>query len=241
MVDETGTVLYLVDFDCATVIPTICPMKKVSNLRRVLVLFASLIRILIFKGKLKRVQGSYQFSGIDVLLGDYPSPKSDLDSLGQLMLWMMFGSLWKSKTADMTGLAQEKQAWRNEPVARRRYCANLPRPMQEYFSVIETLEFVTERPDYDMLIDLLGSVAADHLGQPQQRAKFEAEVENMTPPKAAPDAVEKKVSRPKKAAVPKAKAATKAKAAPKASAKREKATPEAVQPLRRSSRLKSKE
>merc|ERR1712000_197890 len=110
MRDETGTVLYLVDFDCATVIPTICPMKK---------------------GKLKRVQGSYQFSGIDVLLGDYPSPKSDLDSLGQLMLWMMFGSLWKSKTADMTGLAQEKQAWRNEPVARRRYCANLPRPMQE--------------------------------------------------------------------------------------------------------------
>lgn len=42
--------VYLVDFDCATAIPSVCPSAK---------------------GKQRRIQGSYQFSGIDMLAGDY--------------------------------------------------------------------------------------------------------------------------------------------------------------------------
>jgi serine/threonine protein kinase len=54
MYDAATACFYLIDLDCATAIPSIAPKKK---------------------GTLKKVQGSYAFSGIDVLGGDYPSPK----------------------------------------------------------------------------------------------------------------------------------------------------------------------
>jgi serine/threonine protein kinase len=74
--DSKRNIFVLIDFDCATAIPR-CVSK-------ILLLFFSLRLKLKSssksiapkkKGSIKKIQGSYLFTGIDVLNGDYPSPK----------------------------------------------------------------------------------------------------------------------------------------------------------------------
>lgn len=73
----------------------------------------------------EKVQGTPRWCGTDVLLGWVPSFKSDLDALGQVLIWACTGSLpWtKERVPD---LAKEKSEWRSLPWSERRGVQGLP-------------------------------------------------------------------------------------------------------------------
>jgi serine/threonine protein kinase len=66
LLDSSGENVCLIDLDVCFTLPSVATTKVVKQ---------------------RRVQGTYQWQGVDVLRGETPSPKSDLDSLGQLLLW----------------------------------------------------------------------------------------------------------------------------------------------------------
>lgn len=92
------------------------------------------------------------------MLGYAPSPKSDLDSLGQMLLWAAHGRVvWKGTTIDQ--LASEKEQWRNLPYSKRPHVGVFPKEFEAFFSAIEALQDL-QRPDYDALAACLGEFAA---------------------------------------------------------------------------------
>ncbi len=144
--DEARALFFLVDFDCTTCIPSIAPRKK---------------------GALKKVQGSYLFTGIDALNGDYPSPKADLDALGQLLVWCLLGaSQWKTPVTNQSGLAAEKLKWRNSnrSVEKREYGSLLPHWLCTFIEKVEQLESTVDRPDYSELAAIFDAVAGHKFG-----------------------------------------------------------------------------
>ena len=188
--DDKRNLFFLIDFDCATCIPSMAPRKK---------------------GNLKKIQGSYQFTGIDALNGDFPSPKSDLDSLGQVLIWCLLGtSQWKTPVTFLAALAAEKLKWRNSnrSVAKRQYGDLLPPWLQSFIERVEQLETVIDRPDYDELARLFAPHAAKRfsvasLPAPEVDASFveTAEKENgsSSSPRVSPRSpvVVKKKTQPK--------------------------------------------
>jgi serine/threonine protein kinase len=118
------------------------------------------------KGKVRHVQGSYEFSGTDALLRKHPSAKSDLDSLGQLIIWMAAGQLpWVNSRKDMDNLALEKDDWRNTYYNKRDGLGPLANsaPFEKYFEYVESLKNSENNVDYDYLYHLFDGIADKHV------------------------------------------------------------------------------
>ena len=196
MVNQDMTCYYLIDFDCATAIPSVKPRTA---------------------GKLKKVQGTYTYSGIDVLNGDYPSPKSDLDSLGQIFMWLLNGkkSVWSGSTLDQ--LKKEKLEWRETHWNNRKGTKSMTKEFQQYFEMVESLQSTIERPDYEKLVRLFENIAADKIeaqfnkNVPQQSSKRTKSVIKKPEPKENSSSNENEIieSPKKKKVVPKKKAVRK--------------------------------
>lgn len=144
----------LIDFDCATTIPSIEPKKR---------------------GKSSKVQGTYTFQGTDTLDGDYPSAKTDLDSLGQIILWCFNGQqpFWNGKSLDQ--LRKEKLEWRSKPWADRRGTKNIPLPFKQFFEVVEAINQITFRPDYEKLYHLFDDITAKEVKVTVNRKEIQIE------------------------------------------------------------------
>ena len=109
---------------------------------------------------------SAEFAGTDPLLRYHASPKSDLDSLGQLLVWLVNGELpWKNNRRNMKALADEKREWRSEPYVDRSGLGPLRnnRAFEEYFDYVENLKNSDRNIDYEYLSGLFDGVADDQI------------------------------------------------------------------------------
>lgn len=129
---------------------------------------ASAISSIVSKYKTKNVQGSYEFSGTDALLKFQPCPKSDLDSLGQLLIWCASGDLpWKTDKKELDKLAIEKDSWRKQPYKNRPGLGPLKdsAPFEKYFKYVESLSIYSraisedDKVDYDYMYYLFDNIA----------------------------------------------------------------------------------
>jgi hypothetical protein len=92
---------------------------------------------------------SAEFAGTDALLKDSPSPKSDLDSLGQIMIWLVTGKLpWEYNRNNLKALAEEKDEWRSKPYNKRPGLGALKnsKAFEKYLEYVEKLNS-TDRDD----------------------------------------------------------------------------------------------
>ena len=122
------------------------------------------------------------------------------------MMWMCFGSLWRSKTVNVDALAREKMDWRNSDLKspqNRQFLKSLPKEFAEFYRIIESLDRVVDRPDYDQLETLLGRISAKSIKAASLKSdnKFENVVDESLSDSVDCDlspVVEKKVKKPVK-------------------------------------------
>ncbi len=113
----------------------------------------------------RHVQGTPLWTGVDALLRETPSPKSDLDSLGQLLIWCVSGKLpWTQAT--QAKLAEEKQEWRRLQWEQRPgvECFEGHPAFVSFFASVEALTSASRNVDYDAFVHLFDSVASRELG-----------------------------------------------------------------------------
>jgi serine/threonine protein kinase len=137
LVGEDGRVM-LIDMDVASTVHTLRPKKPGP------------------------VSGSYEWSGTDGLAGFGQSPKDDLDSAGQVLIWAATGkSLWRSRGTSpkdqkwRMALKDEKEKWRAMNWTDRAKYVSLPKDLvkvfQQYYAIVEKLTELAELPSYDAL------------------------------------------------------------------------------------------
>ncbi len=139
MLDVTHQRIVLIDLDCCCAIPSVAPRGGVKK-----------------SNPHVRVEGTMMFTGTDAMLGLGQSPKSDVESVGLLMLWGVNGGVlpW-SHLVNRVDVTKAKEMWRNT-VWRER--DGIIGEMEEYFGVVEKMRggAVTERAPYEQLCKILG-------------------------------------------------------------------------------------
>lgn len=131
LLDRSGRSVCLIDLDVVHTLSSVSPRKVVRQ---------------------RHVQGTLHWQGTDVLLGEAPSCKSDLDSLGQVLLWAVNGALpWHSLAPHR--VAEAKEHWRSTPWAQREGVASFGglQCFKRYFEYVEGLTSLSRRIDYEML------------------------------------------------------------------------------------------
>jgi len=144
LVDKEG--VYLIDYDVISALGSSPPSDK--------------------KQTPQIMVASAEFAGTDPLLRYHASPKSDLDSLGQLMVWLVNGELpWVNNRRNLKALANEKQEWRLEPYSERSGLGPLSnnRAFEEYFTYVENLKNSDRNIDYKYLSGLFDDIADDQI------------------------------------------------------------------------------
>lgn len=110
------------------------------------------------KKKRNGVTGTVRYSSITAHQGYDASRRDDLEAVGYMLMHFLRGDLpWlglkaKSKSTKHKLIGQKKMEVTDEEL-----CKGFPREMMEYFRMIRGMEFA-EKPDYDGLCKLLGSV-----------------------------------------------------------------------------------
>lgn len=140
------------------------------------------------------VSGSYEWSGTDGLSGFGQAPKDDLDAVGQVLMWASTGKpLWRTPSGKNNkdaqwrqALAGEKKKWRALNWNDRAKYFGLPKEsakvFQKYYDVVEGLNGINERPDYNKLCaiwrSVSGSDAASNLAWKKGARKVSAKKSN---------------------------------------------------------------
>jgi serine/threonine protein kinase len=136
--------------------------------------------------------GSYFWSGADALTGRYPTPKDDLDALGQVLLWTATaGTIWTTPAPKnpkderwRAALAAEKSRWRamnwTQRAAYMKLAPQYVDCFKRYFAIVENLGSAATAGDYDALCKVWSTVADGALNldrslvdQPGQTAKVQ--------------------------------------------------------------------
>ncbi len=123
------------------------------------------------KGNKYPTPGSYFWSGTDCLTGMAPTPKDDLDSLGQVLMWAATGrTIWQTSSSSdpkdpkwRAALAAEKGKWRAMPWAQRAAYMHLGPQFADcfrrYYSIVDKLGAQPKATEYDALCQIWSPVA----------------------------------------------------------------------------------
>lgn len=106
-----------------------------------------------------KFEGTEEFAGAEYLIGYIPTPKTDLDSLGQLLIWCATGNLPWTKTKKPKELGDQKLQWRKAEFNDRKGIKDTVIPdsypnLRKYFNYVENLDMGDLKPDYDKLASL---------------------------------------------------------------------------------------
>jgi serine/threonine protein kinase len=116
-------------------------------------------------GRGKKFTGTARYASINATKCYEQSRRDDLESIGNMLMFFMRGSLpWSGLTARSETQKLEKIALKKESTPVSELCAGYPDAFEEYLLYTRKLSF-TQRPDYAMLQGFL-SIARERQGCP---------------------------------------------------------------------------
>ena len=102
-------------------------------------------------GPSKKIVGTARYSSISNHCGRFQSRKSDLESLGYVLVYFMKGKLpWQGLPAKNYKIKWNKIQRLKESITRKKLCQDMPICFLRYFDYVDNLKF-TETPDYAFL------------------------------------------------------------------------------------------